>query len=262
MTFPFISLQCYKLSDARGVVSEALRVPSYCKHVNNPKEPSVLFSVGYALKDLPKMLRSLVKLSNENSERRLRKDAIVFVAGAASFPVNPEAIEGSREHQIAYAKWKLLTLEFLKEQFQKDLFCVIEHTDERFAHLHFFVTPKLRLDYKIVCDAHPGRNSNLANQNLLGKEKQALYRKAMSAFLDLYFKKVGSKMGWQRKSPTPRKRVSREQWKEQHRSKSDVIILQQLGYSADEIFNLTGIEVPRMAPVFVPPKPTFSPKFF
>jgi len=233
MDSQFISINAYNVSKARSIVSEAMRVKSYCKHVLNPIAPNVVFCDGFSPFDMPRLLRHLIKYSNAKTMHKLPKNRLVFCAGVVSYPKTPLFIESSQKEQLEYLKWKHLNNQFFDKEFGCDFMGTIEHLDERYAHLHYYVMPKLENSGKIALKAHPGRNFNLANQNESGSFKRKGYIQAMKDFLQRYYEQVGRLMGWSIRSSTPRKRVSREKWEDELKQISDKKILQMLGYNFD-----------------------------
>lgn len=260
MDAQFISIKAYKLSDVPRIVKEAMRVQSHCRHVPEPTQPNTLFSKKLGLDRAVKFLKALCAKSAQMTGRKVRKDLLIFAAGTCSYPKTPMLIEKDPQERAKYEQWKQLSINHLKKEHGDDLFCVLEHTDERYLHLHYFCMPRLMPDGRINLVAHPGRTANIENQNEPPAVKRSAYKEAMRRYLDRYYKFVGFLMGWARKTQTPRKRVSKKQWEDTLKQVSDQKILKMLGYG-HLIAVFDPLEDKDISTVLEPKKTTKNPQF-
>jgi len=219
--YQFFRIETFSHDNARGIVSEILRVPSYCKHVEQPLSTYPVFSGVFDLNEAPRLLRYLIEYSNAKTLHKTPHNRHVFAAGITSYPLTLDLIESDPAELALYLKWERLTLNFLKMEFKDNLFNVSSHLDERFPHLHFFVMPRLMPDGKINLNAHPGRNSNLKNQNETGKVKMCRFRAEMSALLRRFYHSVGIYLGMTLKGQITRKRALKRIWLKKIKPESD-----------------------------------------
>ena len=84
---------------------------------------------------------------------------------------------------------------------------VIMHTDERFLHHHWVVTPD---NLALTMDTHPGHVAKRLHRAAGGDTKAGnkAYCDAMRAWQDSYYEEVAGAFGWGRISSAPRKHVS------------------------------------------------------
>ncbi len=204
----------------------------------------------FGLEEAPRLLRHLIKYSSAKRMRKTAQNRQVFASGTCSYP-KPWLFIADSPFLKEYEDWKSECLNFLKMEFGNDLFHVLEHRDERYAHLHFFVMPKLKPDGSICLTAHPGRYSNELNWKLNPSVKREKYKQAMRDLLNRFYQFVSSKFGFSRKSENVRKRVSRQKWEDELREISDKKILNLLGYNFNkEKCNVTSTPRRVMKPRF------------
>lgn len=193
-----------KQTTVSGVLNEAKRTDGFTSHIESVKQPEVLY--GCSLEDL----ELLVDEYHQNSyttdkngvQKKLRSDASVILAGVVSI---------KREDIDVWEDYKKDTLDFLKEKYGDNLKCVIEHTDEKHPHIHFYVVSKIGENLN---DLHDGK---LAVSKLSKEEKKnqkTVYVKAMTKFQDDFYNRVSKKYGFDRLGEKPRKRMSRKEYLE------------------------------------------------
>lgn len=198
-----------KQTSAGGVLYEARRVEGYCVHVEEPEAPTVLYGVDLnAVETLVSRYVNDFRLTDANGQqRRLRKDASVLLAGVVSL---------DREDQKIWDDYKKDTIKFLKEKYGNKLKSVIEHTDEKNPHIHFYVVADAT---EVLNDLHDGKKAvaEIRKQNRkknTQKQSQAVaYTKAMTQFQDNFYFAVAKKYGLERTGKTPRTRLSRAEFK-------------------------------------------------
>ena len=137
-----------------------------------------------------------VETERDSLGRRIKSDKNIFLCGVASYPKPVNANNWTADDRQNYELWKAQTLEFLKSEYEDNLLCVLEHTDEKYPHFHFYAANKAR-----VADTpklHPGHAENIRFEEEAKKsggkpDKRAMttaYRKAMSEFQDKYYNEV------------------------------------------------------------------------
>lgn len=207
------------------IKEEAEREAEACRHVDNPQPPNLVYgvSVGQCVSEIAE----LAETAKDASGRKLRKDAKLLLAGVCSYPV--KTADFSSENKQEYEKWLNLTILFLKDKYGDNLKSVIEHNDEQYKHIHFYVTPSL-IDGKLNIDSlHDGKRAlkmpENSEKNII--EKNKVYREAMKKFQSDFYEKVGKLCGMTRMGPG-RERLSREDWrKRQQQAKELAVVLSE-----------------------------------
>ena len=186
-------------------------MPSASNHVKERFEPLILFGVGPLAAGALALERAAS--ARDAIGRRLRKDGCALLAGVVSYPVERKAIDDV--DRDAYGLWCQDVIEWLKRHFGDHLISVVEHTDERFLHLHYFVVPTLDLHNRLnVNQLHPGCRAKAAAE-AAGAGKKAgdsAYRAAMREWLDDFHREVSAFHRHDRYGPE-RTRLSRRGWK-------------------------------------------------
>lgn len=191
---------------AREIVSEATREENHIHHLDAPQDPNLLFG------ELPDAVldaaESVVNNERDAKGRKIRSDRPILLAGVASFPLTWEELKDDDEKKASYDKWVDMTLEFLKQEYGKNLMSVVEHTDEDRGHVHFYaVAPKV----SETKDLHPG---HAEAKGLEGAEAMGAYKRGCREFQDRYWLSVGLPVGLTREGPK-RARLTRSEWKDQ-----------------------------------------------
>lgn len=190
----FIHIQCYGVtpradrpswSCVDGIAEEGARVPQASRHVPYRAEPKILY--GTTPLEAKRLAKENAPRAKDAKGRKLRCDGAVFAAGVVSYPVPKAEIASDPVDQDIYSNWKYLTIEFLKACFGEHLISVVEHTDEQFFHLHFYLVPKLQSDCRLNWpDFHPGRamKAAAAEAGACKRDEDAAYRSGMARFQD------------------------------------------------------------------------------
>lgn len=180
-----------------GVLSEMKRDKGFTSHLDEIHEPIVLHGSIDALERSIERYEAEHKTVDKNGkEKKLRKDACVLLAGVISL---------DREDQEIWEDYKTKSIKYLKTKYGKNLKCVVEHTDEKNPHIHFYVVSKPGQDLNLL---HDGKKavSKLSKED---KKKQHLsvYTKAMISFQDDFYSKVSNAFGLSRTGENPRERL-------------------------------------------------------
>ena len=104
-------------------------------------------------------------------------------------------------------------LRFLKRNFRDHLKSVVEHVDERFLHIHFYIVPELRADRRLdMVEIHPGlrMKADAKEAGASKKHHEPAYCSGLSRWQDDYWWAVSRHLGHTRFGPR-RMRVSRRQ---------------------------------------------------
>jgi len=183
------------------IVDEATRKPNNCPHILNPQKPIILY--GIDPKTIPKMCEDYALTVKTKNGCKLKPAALVCIAGVVS-------VGEPDKHK--WEKVKKDSIEYLKEKYGERLKSVVEHTDEAFPHLHFYVIPK---DGEKLEEIHEGiKAKNKAKYEYkqpTGIQNRA-YIAAMKDFQDDYNLAVGVPNGLTRIGPA-RRRLTRDAWR-------------------------------------------------
>jgi hypothetical protein len=219
----FVHIDAYARAGARSkcggrrhsitnILAELVREPHACSHIDNPRAPNVIFGVHPA--EAVATATDRASRAVDKIGRSLRCDTPVLVAAVISWPVpmakiTSDCVEGER-----YETFRRDVVEWLRRAFGEDLLSCIEHSDERFPHLHALAVPPLRSDRRMtISDVHPGfRARKLAEEN--GQDRKncdKAYCAAMRKFQDDFYRAVGIQHGLTRLGPK-QQRLSRAQW--------------------------------------------------
>ena len=183
------------------IVDEALRKPNNCPHIAEPIKPIILY--GNSPEDIPTLCDYYATTVKTKNGCKLKPAALVCIAGVVSVG------EPDREK---WEKVKHDSIKYLKNKYGERLKSVVEHKDEAYPHIHFYVVPK---DGEKLEDIHEGlkaRNkARYEDKQPFGIQNRA-YISAMKTFQDDYNKAVGMPNGLTRIGPA-RRRLTREAWK-------------------------------------------------
>ena len=145
--------------------------------------------------------------------KKLRRDGAALLAGVVSYPGPRKEIDDDPVDQDIYLLWRRLTLAWLVAQFGEHLLSVVEHSDERYYHLHFYVVPTLGPRNRLnVGQLHPGYYARLVAlaEGADKKNGERAYRAGMRAWQDDYHREVSKFFRHDRYGPR-RARVSRRE---------------------------------------------------
>jgi len=223
MSYQFIHVECYAREGSkqgkgkwsiRDIVAEAGREEGNYYHVENAKEPTLVY--GVSLAELEKKANEWGDQAKDARGHKLRKDGHCLLAGVISLP---------REQEKDWEKFKAKSIEWLKDQYGERLKTVVEHTDETHPHIHFYAVPNAGERFEVL---HKGQQAaNLAKK--AGKKKGEQnkdYCEAMRCWQD-NFGGMASKFGLARLGPG-RRRLTRAQWKaEQAQARALVTVKDQ-----------------------------------
>ena len=186
---------------AQDIADEAERKPSACHHVKAPIAPTLLF--GVMPSQAVKRAHAWAEQAKDVRGSKLRQDGLCIVAGVISAPEE-------FEHWDAYKK---ACIENLSELHGDRLLSVIEHTDEAYPHMHFYIVPR---DGETMDDIHVGlkaRNAVKYAKKPTGEQNLA-YNAAMQQFQTDHYEQVAKGFGLLRDGPK-REHLSRPEWKAQ-----------------------------------------------
>jgi len=189
------------------IFDEVERVSGNMPHVRNPRKPIVLD--GCSIEELRAehdQVEDATQTQKNGRARKIRSTQNTLATCVMSYPV-PVAEIRTDDQKRAYAKWRRLSLEFIKRQWGEDFRCAVQHTDEKFPHLHCYA---LRKDFD-ASKSHPGLAA-AATSGLKGREAGKVAIDALRAVQDAYSAQVGHLCGQTRLGPGKR-RLSRSGWK-------------------------------------------------
>lgn len=224
MTYQFLRLEVYgftspsnKRNERYGidqVLGEAGRLPGHIPHLLKPPDVRNLFGESFA--ELRQRLLNIYVSAFDRSGRPLRNTAALLVSGVASFPYAWGDMLDRADLVTLHAQWQAETLAWLREFHQDSLRKVVEHRDEPFPHVHYFVVPDPAPDgfFTLALPrVHPGRHEKrlVMERGGSNQESNIFYRMGMRKMLDAYFQDVAIRFGFGRKSLTPTRRFTRGQ---------------------------------------------------
>lgn len=210
-----------------AVINEALRVEGFTEHIIadgfTPTPPAYLYKKdNKPLDQHYKEALEQVATEKDALGRKIKTDKNILLAGVASYP-KPRVANWSTDDEQLYIVFKEQTIGFLKKQWGENLICVLEHNDEQYPHLHFYVINEDRV--ASTPELHPGyaenlrieKEAKLANTPVNKKEQSAAYKEKMRKFQDEFYEAVGIHCGLDRLGPKVQ-RLSRTQWRERKRA--------------------------------------------
>jgi hypothetical protein len=195
-------------SNIFSIANEAERVDGFCDHVVNPERPSLVWGVSpsQAAKEAEAWARSRTaeyvhKPTGRKKLRKCRLDTACALVSVVSVP-------NSWKNDERWRRFVARTLDWLKKKYEERLRSVVEHRDERCLHLHIWVVPRQGESFSAI---HPG----VMALEKLGRKaprinREAVYKKAMSALLDEFSAEVAIGFGLERTS-VKGKRFTRDQ---------------------------------------------------
>lgn len=194
-----------KKTTAGAVIAEATRQEGFISHIEGGvAEPTLIYGVD----PNEAYNEALAKLEDERTDKgaRYRKDATVLLGGVASYPKPRIAVNDEDKELIE--EWKQRTIDFLKLEFGSNLRSVVEHHDEGYPHIHFYVIgDKVAETGKL----HPGVKAGIGKPK---NEQKPAYGEAMTTFQDNYWANVSAFVGMTRIGPNGGgKHSDRKQWK-------------------------------------------------
>lgn len=197
-----------KKTNAGAVIAEATRQEGFISHIEGGvAEPTLIYGVdpNEAYND------ALARLEDERDDRgrKIRSTATVLLGGVASYPKPRVAVNDEDKELIE--EWKRRTIDFLKLEFGSNLRSVVEHHDEGYPHIHFYIIGDKVSDTRKL---HPGARGEIGIDDK--KERLAAYGKALRTFQDDYWTQVSAHVGMTRVGPNGGGvHLTRPQWKQQ-----------------------------------------------
>lgn len=226
------------------IAAEAARLPGNHPHIVEPHPPILRY--GIAPDDVPAYVRAkfdeaqkatrarkaaMPRGTRSKGPRGPRKDAHALLTIVSSYPVPWMNENGGPSLQdpierASYDAWVQQTtvqMQMVAERQGLKLLCVVEHTDERFGHLHgLFVSENGNPDVRAL---HPGHAAARAVKSLLGEETgdtkargNTAYKAAMVSFQDDWHEFVSCDYALERLGPA-RERRTREAHREIERTR-------------------------------------------
>lgn len=197
-----------------GILGEAGRVPGYIPHIKG--KPDVRNLYGESFTELRRRLLDIYVSARDQAGRHLRSTASILVSGVVSFPHEWTEFLSQPILNSTYRNWVSQTINWLKVFHGNALRKVVEHRDERFPHLHYFVVPDNEPDGIFTLDQahiHPGRYRKrlVHEQGGSNQEGNIHYKAGMREMQDDYFASVSSFFGFKRISIAPTWRFTRKQ---------------------------------------------------
>ena len=204
----------------REIIAEAKREKGNCPHVENPKDPILLFGVGLdEVEKLAYEYHDNTKITDKNGkEKKLRSDANILLAGVVSL---------NKDNKDIWDDYKNDAIAYLSNKYGKKLVSVIEHTDEENPHFHFYIIQKPGLKFDLI---HDGKKALYENKDKKKHDQNIAYLDAMRGFQEDFFKVVSSNYGLTKDGPK-RARLSRSDYFKQSR---EVSLLDQVKLKATE----------------------------
>ena len=210
-----------------GVINEAVRVEGFTEHIIAdgyiPAAPTYLYSQNdKSLEEHHAEFIEQVETEKDSLGRKIKSDKNILLAGVVSYPKPRMANNWDADDQQNYIMFKSQSIEFMKKQWGDNLLCVLEHTDEEYPHLHFYVVNKSKVAN--TPEMHPGFAENIrleneakaVNKPVNKKEQVSAFKEAMRKFQDNFYQTVSVYCGLDRLGPKVQ-RLNRVEWKERKR---------------------------------------------
>lgn len=192
--------------NAKNIRDEAERRPGAIPHIQKPEAPNLLFGVlptlvlERASLEIAKRKKALRREHAPGKKvRRIRKDQHVMICGIASYPVDWSGVRKGADDTATYYAWKDDVIQFLRDHYAKaggELVSVVEHIDERYPHLHFYVLPTSSATFS-AREIHDGWREKLeARSKKQGrKEEIAAYSRGTEILRNAFYVAVSQKYG-------------------------------------------------------------------
>ncbi|WP_156381022.1 plasmid recombination protein [Pseudolabrys sp. Root1462] len=221
-----------------GITAEGARSPGASNHIRYPAQPKVIDGVSPIEAGRLAIERADQARDEGKKLRRLRRDGVCLLAGVVSYPWDHQSLCDDPVDSDVYSLWQQMVLAWLRQQFGHHLKSVVEHRDERYPHLHFYVVPDLRDDGRLdINQVHPGRRAKAAAaaDGAEPKHRDRAYRQGMRQWQDTFHRDVSAFFRHERSGPR-RQRVNRLQWKmEQAIAAKEKSMLEKIEKKRDEV---------------------------
>lgn len=227
-----------------SIIDEAERQRGSYPHIQCPAQPVLLY--GCSPHEAGESAKRWAENSLDAQGHKLRKDARCLLAGVISVP---EDFKDS-----LWLTYKEQTIDYLKGKYGTRLKSVVEHTDETYRHIHFFVVanPGDRFDtihegIKAQNAANPDRGKKDTSKQKIEKQIDRklgnyAYAEAMRKVQDDFWINVSSRFGLSRIGPK-RRRLTRKEVREQKQRENEIAKVyekvEQLKTSLTEEFSTT-----------------------
>lgn len=190
----------------REIIAEAKRENGNCPHVENPKDPILLFGVDLdEVEKLAYEYHDNTKITDKNGkEKKLRSDANILLAGVVSL---------NKDNKDIWEDYKNDAIAYLSNKYGKKLVSVIEHTDEENPHFHFYVIQDVGKRFDLI---HDGKKALFENRDKKKHDQNIAYLNAMREMQERFWKVVSANYGLSKDGPK-RQRLSRKDYFKQKR---------------------------------------------
>jgi hypothetical protein len=185
----------------REIVAEAERHNDAVPHIPDPKPPLLLFGVSPS--EAAADAEAWAETAKDAKGRKLRIDGMCMNAGVVSFPA---------DRMDEWPDYRNDAVDWLKKKYGEQLKSVVEHTDEPYPHIHFYVVPEKGARFGSVHEGYDAMDKVPKESPRI--DKKNAFSAAMSAFQDEIYHSFGMKYGLSRTGPR-RQRLSRGEWKKQ-----------------------------------------------
>ena len=213
MGYQFLHVESYARNAGKGkagghtirsVADEADRIGNAFPHVEHAKPPKIRF--GISAHEAANLAEKWAETATDARDHKLRKDGLCMVGGVISYPSDGKNWE----------KFLSNSIHWLKKKYGDRLKSVIEHTDEPFRHVHFYVVPDAGERFESI---HEGRaaSQDAKAKGLLKGAQNLAYKAAMRGLQDEFCTSVGMLNGLTRLGPR-RRRLSRVGWRHEQRT--------------------------------------------
>lgn len=215
MAGQFIHIEAFALSgngrkaSAIGIIREAARVPSACRHISEPKVPNVCF--GAPPTEVEPILKERIGAGFDRVGRTVSVSALVLLTAVTSWPMPTEVMLALPQNRECYADWKVRSIEFFQKLWGDALVSAVEHLDEGFPHLHFLAVPPLDPTGVLAVETISAPHRAQAEKRRAGGgrlEQRLAFRAAAVDLQDAYYASVGAPSSLDRVGPR-RQRWSR-----------------------------------------------------
>jgi hypothetical protein len=188
----------------KSIIAEGMREPDFCLHIADPQDEIIYLyqeeeTLGqkFRLSDIENYCEKVRDASKDELGRKLRTDASMLLAGVASFKREEEQTMEDCIQSDRFQVWMNENLEFLQEEYGKNLKVVKLDFDEGHPHLHFYVVndngsaKKLHDGFKATDEfkkKHKDEYKSTDKEALksLKLRENQVYKSAMSSYQDKY----------------------------------------------------------------------------
>jgi hypothetical protein len=174
-------------------------VPKASRHIAYPQTPRILRGVSPV--EAGRKALEVGTGARDAAGRRLRADGRLLVAGVASYPIPRDIFYQMPAEGDIYSWWCTQTCDWLEGQFGVHFVSAVEHRDENFNHLHFYLVPSQLPDGRLnLHEFHPGRRMkhDAAEVGASKKDQDTAYRRGMERWQDEYHYDVSEYFGHKR----------------------------------------------------------------